>query len=80
METIQKYYRIDRREICYLKFILEGYEGMALMSTVDPDRGLVVLKIAPGCETEADELMRALRQEIMIEACLEPKGLETKSG
>ena len=67
METVKKYYRIDRREICFLKFILEGYEGLALLSTCNPERGIVVLKIAPGCETEANVLMQALQKEIMIE-------------
>ena len=72
METIKKYYRIDRREICFLKFILEGYEGLALLSTCNPERGIVVLKIAPGCETEANVLMQALQKEIMIEECRSP--------
>jgi len=67
LETIQKYYRIDRREICFLKFILEGYEGLALLSTCDPEKGIVVLKIAPGCEAEANTLMQTLQKEIMIE-------------
>jgi len=72
METVKKYYRIDRREICFLKFILEGYEGLALLSTCNPERGIVVLKIAPGCETEANVLMQALQKEIMIEECRSP--------
>ncbi len=67
METVKKYYRIDRREICFLKFILEGYEGLALCSTYNPQQGIVVLKIAPGCEAEANCLMQALQKEIMIE-------------
>ncbi|MDM8544217.1 DUF4911 domain-containing protein [Desulfococcaceae bacterium HSG9] len=70
METVKKYYRINRREICFLKFILEGYEGLALLTTVDPEKGIVVLKIAPGCEAEANGLMQALQKEIMIEECL----------
>ena len=67
LETIKKYYRIDRREICFLKFILEGYEGLALLTTCNPGEGIVVLKIAPGCEAEASSLMQALQKEIMIE-------------
>ena len=67
METIKKYYRIDRREICFLKFILEGYEGLALLTTCNPEEGIVVLKIAPGCEAETNCLMQALQKDIMIE-------------
>ncbi len=67
LETVKKYYRIDRREICFLKFILEGYEGLALLSTYDSEKGIVVLKIAPGCEAEANCLMQSLQKDIMIE-------------
>ena len=67
METIKKYYRIDRREICFLKFILEGYEGLTLLTTCNPEEGIVVLKIAPGCEVETNCLMQALQKDIMIE-------------
>ncbi len=37
METIKKYYRIERKEICFLKFIFEAYDGIAMLTTVDPD-------------------------------------------
>ncbi len=67
LETVKKYYRIDRREICFLKFILEGYEGLALLSTCNSEEGIVVLKVPPGCEAEANCLMQALQKEIMIE-------------
>ncbi len=73
LETVKKYYRIDRREICFLKFILEGYEGLALLSTCDAGEGVVVLKVAPGCEAEANCLMQALQKEIMIEARRPPE-------
>ncbi len=72
LETVKKYYRIDRREICFLKFILEGYEGLALLSTCNPEEGIVVLQVPPGCEDEADCLMHTLQKEIMIEECQPP--------
>jgi len=66
--SIKKYYRIDRREIHYLRFVLEGYSGAAVMRTLDPIGGVVVLLVSPGCEKEVDMVIQDLGREIRIEA------------
>ena len=48
LKTIQHFYRIDRRDISYLRFILEAYDGMAVLTTRDAARGIVSVTIAPG--------------------------------
>ena len=58
---------MDRRQIHFLRFLLEAYEGVAVLTTLDQIAGLVVLLIAPGRETEASQLVDQLREEIMIE-------------
>jgi len=65
--TIKRYYRIDRSEIHYLRFILEGYDGVAVMRTLDPQQGLVVLHIGLGCEGEVDMIIQDLQRDIRIE-------------
>lgn len=67
METVKKTLRIDRRQICFLKFILEAYEGIATMTTVDAHRGIVLLRIAPGCEGEVEAVLQDLGKDIMID-------------
>ena len=67
METIKKYYRIDRREICFIKFIVEAYDGLAVLTTVDPEAGIVILYIAPGCEADVETILQELKKDIMIE-------------
>lgn len=67
MESIRKYYRMDRRQIHFFKFLLEAYEGVAVLTTLDRTTGLVVLLIAPGREVEAAQLVEQLSKEIMIE-------------
>ena len=59
MKTIKKFLRIDRREICFLKFILEAYDGIATLTTIDPHQGIVLLRIAPGCEDEVETILRS---------------------
>ena len=66
--TVRKYYRVDRREIHFLKFILEGYDGVAVVRTIDPPKGLVALHIGPGCQGVVDTVIEDLEKEIKIEA------------
>jgi hypothetical protein len=67
LETITTYYRVDRKEISYLKFILEAYDGIAGLTTIDPASGLIVLRTAPGCEQEVGDVLNGLGKEILIE-------------
>jgi Domain of unknown function (DUF4911) len=67
LETIKKFLRVDRREICFVKFILEAYEGIATMTTIDPCLGIVLLRIAPGCEEEVEAVLRDLGKDIMMD-------------
>ncbi len=67
MITIKKYLRIDRREISFLKFILEAYDGIATLTTIDPHQGIVLLRIAPGCEDEVKTILQDLKKDIIID-------------
>lgn len=42
---IKRYYRVDRKNIALVQFIIEGYEGMATVSTVDPKRACLLISI-----------------------------------
>ncbi len=67
MKSIRRYYRIDRRQIAFLKFILVAYVGIATLSTIDPERGVITLDIPPGCELEVDGVIEDLGRQILIE-------------
>lgn len=67
METLKKYLRVDRREICFLKFIFEAYDGIATLTTIDPYLGTIRLHIAPGCGEEVNGILKDLKKDIMIE-------------
>ena len=62
METIKRIYRIDPGEIAYLRMTVESYDGMAMVSTVDPHEALIELKISPGCEELITELLKDLAE------------------
>ena len=60
-------YRVDPYEIHYLKFILEAYEGLATLTTLDPQEGLVQLAVPSGCSKNLESLIKALGQELKLE-------------
>lgn len=67
VETTKKYYRVDRKQISFVKFILEAYDGLAVLTTIDAAKGIVVLHIAPGCEADAEMILQDLKKNVMIE-------------
>ena len=67
LETIKKYIRIDRREICFLKFILEAYDGIASITTVNSHLGVVRLHIPPGCAEDVEIILQDLKKNFIIE-------------
>ena len=66
METIKKYFRVDRRKIHLIRFILEGYDGIATLTTIDPHRGIVRLNIPPGCEDDVETVIQDIGKEVVI--------------
>jgi Domain of unknown function (DUF4911) len=67
LKTAQKILRVNRKQIAFLKFIFEAYDGLALLSTLDPESGLMMFKIAPGCETDVEMILQDLAKTVMIE-------------
>ncbi len=61
-----RYFRLDRRDLVYLKFVLEAYEGLCTLSTVEKDATLVRISTFPWCAADVDALIEALRKEISI--------------
>jgi hypothetical protein len=70
MDTHSKHFRLRREDIAYFKFIIESYEGMAVVRTQDPHEAIVELMVAPGWEKDAEEVLEGLGKEITIEALL----------
>ncbi len=66
MHTTQAFYRVEKSRIGFLKFIFEGYDNLAVLTTLDSAAGLVRLTISPGCSCEAFAVMADLKKDIMI--------------
>ncbi len=59
---------MDRRQISFVKFILEAYDNVAVMSTLDPRQAIVLVTIAPGCGRLVDSIMNGLGGEFELVA------------
>ena len=57
METTRRILKVDPREIAYLRYTMESYDGMAVVTTIDPCEALIEIQIAPGCEDLVSELL-----------------------
>jgi hypothetical protein len=63
METNKLVLEIERREIAYLRNLIESYDGMAVVRTIDPQRAVIELMIAPGCRDLVMDLLVDLKNE-----------------
>jgi len=66
METIKLSFQVERRDISYLRWIIESYDGMAVLKTIDPYKAIVELQISPGCKTLVLELLDSLKERERI--------------
>ena len=67
MKTIQKKYRVDRKKIGFIKFIFEAYEGVAVVSTIDKRKNLIMLSIAPDLMEESDIIVNDLKKDFLFD-------------
>jgi uncharacterized protein DUF4911 len=66
METRCVLVRVERHDIGLLCSFMAGYEGVAIVRTVDPKQGLVALLIAPAFYMTVLDIIRALSQEMPL--------------
>jgi hypothetical protein len=56
--------QISPDKIHFLKFILEGYDGLAILSTVDAKQGVVEIRFPPEAEKDVSDLLKAVNSDI----------------
>lgn len=73
MDTISLFIQIPPHEIAYLNFVLESYEGVAAVRTVDPHEGIVELMVSPHYQEEIKEILKDLAEEFPIQEVIDKK-------
>ena len=69
MDTVQRYFRVTPHDMAYVKFIVESYEGLAVLSTVDSAKGIMEWMIPHDLVEEIEELIESLREEVVLIPC-----------
>jgi hypothetical protein len=67
MDTHSRYFRVRPEDIAYFKFIIESYEGIAVLRTKDAREAIVELMVAPGWEEDVSQVLEGLKEEMTIE-------------
>ena len=61
--SISRYFRVALPEIGYVRAIVEGYDGLAVVRAPDPNRGEIEWLVGDGLEAEAETLVHRLEKE-----------------
>jgi hypothetical protein len=64
MDIITKRVQLSRKNLALFQFLLEGYDGMVSVETLDPHSGVVQIQILPGFVKETTDILEALMMEI----------------
>ena len=64
---IERFFTVNRRDMVFLKFILEAYEGMNVMSTVDNVAGIIRIAVMEGFEADMDGVLADLGRQVVME-------------
>ena len=65
-DSINLQFEVDKKDIAYLTGVIEGYDYLAVLRTLDQDRGLIELLISPDFLDDTLNLVEALKNEIPI--------------
>lgn len=64
MDLIEIYLRLRREDIALLKFVIESYEGIGIVRTLDRKRATVVILAMPDCLAHVRAVLDSLRDEM----------------
>ena len=64
MDLIEIYLRIQRQDIALLKFVIESYEGIGIVRTIDRKRATVVVLAMPDLREQVRAVLESLREHM----------------
>lgn len=64
MDLIEIYLRIQRQDIALIKFVIESYEGLGIMRTIDRKKATVVVLAMPDFIDDVRAVLESLREHM----------------
>ncbi len=65
-DSINFKYEVDKKDIAYIVSLVEAYDNLAVVRTLDQGRGLIEMLISPDFIDDINELVENLKKEIPI--------------
>lgn len=66
-KIIKKVLKLKRKDISYIKFLFEGYEGLGIVTTIDKSNSIIEISMMPDFVSDINEILDALREEIIFQ-------------
>ncbi len=64
MDLIEIYLRIQREDVALIKFVLESYEGIGIVRTIDRKKATVVVLAMPDLIDHVRAVLESLREHM----------------
>jgi hypothetical protein len=64
---MKKWFRVKRRDIAAVQFIIEGYDGLATVSTLDPYKAVIQVSIMSDFVADVTSIIDDLKKNYEIE-------------
>lgn len=62
----RKIVELNRRDVARFKFLLEGYDGLAAVTTVEGTRARISLGFCSRCRPDLEAVLGALKKEMIL--------------
>jgi hypothetical protein len=66
LRSTRKVFQVERESVGFIKFIFEAYDGLAIITTIDPFVAKIAVNIAPGFEPDVECILENLKHDIPI--------------
>ncbi len=60
----KKFLKLNRKDISYVQFLIESYEGLATVTTIDENVAIIKLSIMPDSVSDIDKILYSIRKEV----------------
>jgi len=75
MKDLIRFFQLPPDKIVELIFLLEGEDGIGVVRTLDSDRGLIEILLAPNFEKEFNAFLATVREELGLSEIGKPEGV-----
>ena len=77
MKDKVRFFQLPKEKIVEFIFLLEGYDGIGIVRTLDRDRGIIEVLIAPDLEKDFEQFLKEISPTLNIKEIKKPDDVES---